>query len=59
MTTFKGTIDKENFPTSEQREDTTVTVPANLSKQRCEEAIFCPMSDRCDGTHCLAGNSDR
>lgn len=59
MKTFVATIAQGNFPTSENRDDATVTVPQAVSEQRCDEFIFCTMADRCDGINCLSGNSDR
>lgn len=59
MKSFVGTIAQENFPTSDKREGTTITVPENLSSKQCDESIFCPQADRCDGIHCLSGDSDR
>ena len=57
--TFKGTIAKEDFPTSEKRQDTIVTVPDKQTKKKCEEFIFCPLADSCDGFNCLNSDSGR
>lgn len=59
MKTFVATVAKGDFPTSEKRDETTVTVQKAVSEQRCDEFMFCTMADRCDGIHCLSGDSDR
>ena len=60
MTTFKATIATDNFPTSEQRPDTTkVTGQEKQQKKQCDEFIFCHMADHCDGFNCLNKDSSR
>jgi len=54
------TNNQEQFPTSEKAIETdSKTVVKSIAKNSCKDAIFCPKSDHCDGTHCTVEYSSR
>lgn len=54
------TNNQEQFPTPEKaKESDSKTVVRSIAKNCCKDAIFCPMADQCDGTHCTVEYSRR